>query len=69
MSYHLGKVFNGVITSITNWGIYVEEKETKCEGMVKLRNIDEKKYKIGSQVKIKVIATDLKRRIIDYNFV
>ena len=69
MSYHLGKVFNGVITNITNWGIYVEEKETKCEGMVKLRNIDEKKYKIGSQVKIKVIATDLKRRIIDYNFV
>ena len=46
-------MFDGVISGVTEWGIYVEEKETKCEGMVKLRdigddfyNFDEKHYRI-----------------------
>ncbi|MEK7143335.1 MAG: ribonuclease R [Patescibacteria group bacterium] len=53
MSSRVGQVFDGVISSVTDWGIYVEEKETKCEGMVKLRDIgndfyvfDEKNYRI-----------------------
>jgi len=44
MSTRIGQVFKGIITSITDWGIYVEEKETKCEGMVKLRDIGDDYY-------------------------
>ncbi len=53
MSARVGQTFDGVISGVTEWGIYVEEKETKCEGMVKLRdigddfyNFDEKHYRI-----------------------
>lgn len=53
MSARVGQIFDGVISGVTEWGIYVEDKETKCEGMVKLRdlgddfyNFDEKHYRI-----------------------
>jgi len=50
---HVGESFDGIITGVTEWGIYVEEKETKCEGMIKIRDLgddffqlDEKNYTI-----------------------
>ncbi|MFA5841917.1 MAG: ribonuclease R [Candidatus Paceibacterota bacterium] len=53
MSSRVGQTFDGVISGVTEWGLYVEEKETKCEGMVKLRdigddfyNFDEKHYRV-----------------------
>jgi ribonuclease R len=39
MSTRIGQVFNGTITGVSPNGIFVEEKETKCEGMVRLRDI------------------------------
>ncbi len=39
MSERIGEEFDGVVTGVTSWGIYVEEKESKCEGMVKLASI------------------------------
>ena len=39
MQERLGKEFAGIISGVTEWGIYVEEKETRSEGMVKLRDI------------------------------
>lgn len=56
MSYRIGKVFDGVISGVSEWGVYVEEKETKCEGMIKLKDIpgdyfdlDEKKMMVVGQ--------------------
>lgn len=56
MQNHIGEEFSGTITGVTDWGIYVEEKETKCEGMVSLRTmtddfyeLDEKNYTIKGQ--------------------
>jgi ribonuclease R len=53
MSEHIGQVFEGVISGVTEWGIYVEEKETKSEGMINIRNLgddywnfDKKTYSI-----------------------
>lgn len=51
MNEHIGEVYDGVVSGVTEWGIYVELNENKCEGMVPLRNIksdyflfDEKNY-------------------------
>lgn len=44
MSSRIGDIFKGIITGVTEWGIYVEEEETKCEGMVKMRDIGKDYY-------------------------
>jgi len=53
MQSHVGETFEGTISGVTEWGIYVEEVNTKCEGMVKLRDLgddfytlDEKNYAV-----------------------
>ena len=40
MSDKIGQVFEGVISGISDWGIYVELNETKCEGLVPMRDLD-----------------------------
>ncbi len=44
MTGHIGETFQGTITGVTDWGIYIEEKITKCEGMAKLRDLDDDYY-------------------------
>ncbi len=39
MSTRIGQIFDGTITGVSQNGVFVEEKETKCEGMVRLRDI------------------------------
>ncbi|MFH6603105.1 ribonuclease R [Maribacter algicola] len=53
MQDHQDQEFLGVISGVTEWGMYVEIIENKCEGMVRIRDIkgdyyifDEKKYAI-----------------------
>ncbi|MDE1966545.1 MAG: ribonuclease R [Patescibacteria group bacterium] len=41
MQSRIGSAFDGTITGVTEWGIYIEEKGTKCEGMVPLRSLDD----------------------------
>jgi exoribonuclease R len=47
----IGETFEGVISGVTEWGLYIEITENKCEGLVKVSSIkddhyifDEKKY-------------------------
>ncbi|MGL5015405.1 MAG: ribonuclease R [Bacteroidales bacterium] len=44
MSQHLGSEFDGVISGVTEWGVYVEVTENGCEGMVPMRDLDDDFY-------------------------
>jgi ribonuclease R len=44
MQDKVGEVFDGTITGVTEWGIYVEEKNTRAEGMVKIRDLGDDYY-------------------------
>src|SRR6185436_5125795 len=44
MQQRIGQSFEGVISGVTEWGIYIEEVETKCEGMVRLRSLTDDYY-------------------------
>ena len=44
MQDKVGQVFDGTITGVTEWGVYVEEKETRAEGMVKIRDLGDDYY-------------------------
>lgn len=41
MASHIGQTYDGVISGITEWGIYVEINENKCEGMIPMRDLGE----------------------------
>lgn len=82
MAGHLGEVHEGVISGITNWGMYVELPNT-CEGMIRLQNMndyyifDENKYelrgemdrqtfRLGQKVKIYIADADKAARTVDF---
>jgi len=44
MQDHKGQEFLGLISGVTDWGIYVEIIENKCEGMVRIRDIKDDHY-------------------------
>ena len=49
MQDHNDEVFEGVITGVTEWGIYVEISSNKCEGMVRIRDIKSDFYSFDEQ--------------------
>jgi len=87
MSTRIGETYKGTITGFIKFGMFVREKETHAEGMIRFSTMsdgfyefDEKKmvvrnkstnkvFHIGDEIPIKVIDTDLDRRIIDYQLI
>lgn len=85
MQKHHNEVFLGVISGVTDFGIFVEIEENKCEGLVRLREIREdhfdyveeefaivgrkskKTYRLGDEVYVRVKATDLAKRNLDFD--
>ena len=84
MERFVGETFEGVISGVTAWGVYVELLNT-IEGMVSVNNMrgfytfDEehyemvselgnKTYKLGQKVKVVVAGTDKISRTIDFVF-
>lgn len=49
MSDKLGMVFDGVISGVTEWGLYVELNENKCEGLVPIRDLDDDYYEFDEK--------------------
>lgn len=44
MSDKVGQSFDGLISGVTEWGIYVEIIENRCEGMIKARDMQDDRY-------------------------
>lgn len=49
MQNHQDEEFLGVISGVTDWGIYVEIEDNKCEGMVRTRDIKDDYYKFDQE--------------------
>ncbi len=78
----IGKVFDGIVSGVTDWGMYVELIESKCEGMVRYQSLEGKwsvdtnnytitnemgdKIRLGDPVKVVVKSVDLERKQIDF---
>ena len=76
MSDKIGMIFDGVISGVTEWGLYVELSENACEGMVPIRDLvddhydyDEKTYSlIGTRKKHRYRLGDpLKIKVVKAN--
>lgn len=73
MADRVGKVFNGVVTGVSEWGIYVAEVESRSEGLIRMRDIgddyfelDEKRMRIIGKrsKKIYTLGTKVKIKVV-----
>ena len=44
-----GEIFNGIISGVTEWGIYIELVESKCEGMIRMRDMQDDYYEFDDK--------------------
>ena len=49
MTEYLMDDFDGVVSGVTEWGVYVEIVETKCEGMVRVSQMQDDYYEFDEQ--------------------
>ncbi len=50
MQEHIGEEFDAIVSGVSEWGIYVEEVNTKAEGMVKLRDMTDDFYELNPKL-------------------
>jgi len=49
MSDKIGNIYEGVISGVTEWGIYVEIIENQCEGMIHIRDLEDDYYEYDEE--------------------
>lgn len=54
---HIGKVFDGLISGVSKWGIYVELKDSKCEGLIRYADLNDDFYYLDEE-NFRVIGQD-----------
>ncbi len=87
MADKIGEEFDGHISGMSEWGIFVELEDSIVEGMMLMRDIpgdyyqfDEERYEvyghstgkvftIGDKVRIRVKSADLRRRLLDFEYI
>lgn len=75
----IGTIHDGIVSGVTDWGMYVELVESKCEGMVRYTNnhkVDTENYtvnlktggqiRLGDEVKVIVKSINVERKQIDF---
>ena len=50
MQEHISEEFDAIVSGVSEWGIYVEEVNTKAEGMVKLRDMKDDFYELNEKL-------------------
>ncbi|MCI8388845.1 MAG: ribonuclease R [Clostridiales bacterium] len=83
MSDKVGKVFDGIVSSVTSFGMFVELENT-CEGLVPIASMDgyfeynqqnltlscgKVVYQLGDRVRVKLVGCDLVTRKIDFKLI
>lgn len=84
MTHHIGEEFDGIISSVTNFGVFVELDNT-VEGMIKIEDLPQDQYDfiedkftlkgyktsftIGDKIRVKSIRADILSREIDFAFI
>lgn len=79
----IGKIFDGIVSGVSDWGMYVELTESKCEGMIRYQSLEGKwsvdtnnytitneigdKIRLGDPIKVVVKSVDLERKQIDFS--
>ena len=81
LSDKIGVEFDGIVSGITDWGLYIELIENKCEGMIRYNAldgvwvVDTKQYKItngsdtirlGDSIKIIIKSVDIEKKQVDF---
>ena len=56
MKEHIGEEFDGVVSGMTEWGVYVELNDTHVEGMAFLRDIDDEDYYYFDEARYEVVG-------------
>lgn len=56
------KDYEGIVTGVTEWGVFVEITETKCEGMVRLQDIKDDYYEFDEK-NMRLVGTKNKKMI------
>jgi VacB/RNase II family 3'-5' exoribonuclease len=81
----IGETFEGVITGVTDWGIYVQEASCMADGMVRLATINYfeheaskyrikgqktgRTYSLGDKVMVKLTRADKDERQLDFELI
>ncbi len=79
----IGKIFDGFICEIMNWGMFVELKESKIQGLVSIHSLSDnfemtdnctlkgqfsnKKYKLGDNIKVKILKANIQKKQLDFS--
>ncbi len=61
MQEHVGEEFDAIVSGVSEWGVYVEEANTKAEGLVKLRSMTDDTYELHQKL-YAVIGKKTKKR-------
>jgi ribonuclease R len=62
MSLAEDKDYDGIVTGVTEWGVFVEITETKCEGMIRVQDMDDDYYEFDEK-NMRLIGSKTKKMI------
>ena len=69
MNDHIGEIHTGYVSGITDFGLFIQLDESRCEGLIHISKIgDIKKYGLGDAVTVKVVRADVDKSQIDFEF-
>ena len=68
MGERIGEVYDGVISGVTEWGLYVEINENKCDekNYCLIGRRHHQKFSLGDPIKIKVARANLAKKQLDF---